>query len=196
MLKLKPSESVLIVSGSEKALDFIKKQLDPSIYCPVSYAKNGNEARRMLIAGGYSLVIINTPLPDEFGHDLASKAAEDTARGVLLFVPAEYYEEVCSRVEDEGIVALEKPVSTQLFYQSLKLMTAFNRRVAVLKKENIKLQTKMNEIRIINRAKCCLIEYLQMTEPQAHRYIEKQAMDMRQTRLEIAENILKTYDNR
>ena len=52
----------------------------------------------------------------------------------------------------------------------------------------------MNEVRIINRAKCCLIEYLKMTEPQAHRYIEKQAMDLRQTKREIAESILKTYE--
>ena len=196
MLKMRPVESVLIVSGSEKALGFIKSQLDTAVYNPISYAKSGNEARRLLISGEYSLVIINTPLPDEFGHELAYKAAEITSRGIILFVSAEHYEEVCSRVEDEGIVTLAKPVSTQLFYQSLKLMTAFNRRVAVLKNENVKLHSKMNEIRIINRAKCCLIEYLQMTEPQAHRYIEKQAMDMRQTRLEIAENILKTYDNR
>jgi response regulator NasT len=33
-----------------------------------------------------------------------------------------------------------------------------------------------------------------MTEGQAHRYIEKQAMDMRTPRKEIAENILKTYE--
>ena len=48
-------------------------------------------------------------------------------------------------------------------------------------------------MRLINRAKCTLIEYLKFTEPQAHRYIEKQAMNNRQTRREVAEKILKTY---
>ena len=33
-----------------------------------------------------------------------------------------------------------------------------------------------------------------MSESQAHRYIEKQAMDLRVTKKEIAENILKTYE--
>ena len=32
-----------------------------------------------------------------------------------------------------------------------------------------------------------------MTEAEAHRYIEKQAMDLRISRREAAENIIKTY---
>ena len=46
----------------------------------------------------------------------------------------------------------------------------------------------------MDRAKCVLIQYLNMTETQAHRYIEKQAMDLRTTRRQIAEGILKTYE--
>lgn len=45
-----------------------------------------------------------------------------------------------------------------------------------LKSENERLQEKIAEIRLVDRAKCALIQYADMTEPQAHRYIEKQAM--------------------
>ncbi|MEI6100274.1 MAG: ANTAR domain-containing protein [Eubacteriales bacterium] len=51
------------------------------------------------------------------------------------------------------------------------------------------------EEEIINRAKTTLMEYLGFTEPQAHRYIEKHAMDMRVTKIEIAINILKIYES-
>ena len=51
----------------------------------------------------------------------------------------------------------------------------------------------MVEIRIVNRAKCLLIEQLKMTEEEAHRYIEKQAMDRCVTKRTVAENILSTY---
>ena len=54
-------------------------------------------------------------------------------------------------------------------------------------------EEKMEEIRIINRAKWLLIEQLKMTENEAHRYIEKQAMDRCVTRRTVAENILSTY---
>ena len=64
-----------------------------------------------------------------------------------------------------------------------------------LKNENVKLQKKVDEIRLIARAKCMLIEHQNMTEPQAHRLIEKQAMDNRVTRKEIAKAILKQYEN-
>ena len=60
-------------------------------------------------------------------------------------------------------------------------------------RENQKLRTKMEEVRIVARAKCILVEYLRMSEQQAHRYIEKQAMDMRTSKKNVAENILKTY---
>lgn len=52
----------------------------------------------------------------------------------------------------------------------------------------------MKEIRLINRAKWILIEQLKMTESDAHRYIEKQAMDRCVTRTEIAETIIRTYN--
>lgn len=64
-----------------------------------------------------------------------------------------------------------------------------------LKEQNQKLQNKLEETRLVNRAKCVLIQYLNMTEQQAHRYIEKQSMDLRQSRVVTAESILKTYES-
>ena len=51
----------------------------------------------------------------------------------------------------------------------------------------------MEEIRLVNRAKWLLIGELNMTEQEAHRYIEKQAMDRCVTKRVIAEQILSTY---
>ena len=59
----------------------------------------------------------------------------------------------------------------------------------------MKLQKKIEEIRLVDRAKCALIQYLNMTEATAHRYIEKQAMDTRRTKSAIAKDILNTYDS-
>jgi response regulator NasT len=36
---------------------------------------------------------------------------------------------------------------------------------------------------------------MKMSEQEAHRYIEKQSMDMRSTRRIVAEGILKKYEN-
>ena len=52
----------------------------------------------------------------------------------------------------------------------------------------------MADIRMVNRAKWLLIDNLGMSEKDAHHYIEKRAMDSRQTRREVAEGIIRTYD--
>jgi hypothetical protein len=59
--------------------------------------------------------------------------------------------------------------------------------VRELERENELLRRKLAEDKLVTRAKFALIQYLKMTEPQAHRYIEKQAMDLRVTKKEIAE---------
>lgn len=97
-------------------------------------------------------------------------------------------------MEDYGVYVLEKPLNKQMFYQSIKLINASQKKLMGLRKENSKLQVKIEEIKLVDRAKCTLIQYLKFTESQAHRYIEKQAMDMRKTRYEIAQDILKTYE--
>jgi response regulator NasT len=65
-----------------------------------------------------------------------------------------------------------------------------------LKKMDLKtlsVEEKMEEIRTVNRAKWLLISVLKMDEPEAHRYIEKQAMDRCISKREVAEEIIKTY---
>ena len=52
---------------------------------------------------------------------------------------------------------------------------------------------KIQEIRLVNRAKWALIQCLGMTEEAAHRHIEKQAMDERISRREVAMRVLSVY---
>ena len=52
---------------------------------------------------------------------------------------------------------------------------------------------KIEDIRLIDRAKCLLIAYFRINEQEAHRFIEKQAIDRRMTKRKVAEGILRTY---
>ena len=62
-----------------------------------------------------------------------------------------------------------------------------------MEKKTASIEEKREEIRIVNRAKLLLIEQLKMTEKEAHRYIEKHAMDRCVTRRDIAEKIISIY---
>ena len=51
----------------------------------------------------------------------------------------------------------------------------------------------MEDVRTVNHAKWLLMENDHMSEQDAHRYIEKQSMDMRLTRREVAESIIRSF---
>ena len=78
---------------------------------------------------------------------------------------------------------------------ALGAVSAAQRRIRALEEENRLLKGRMEDVRLVGRAKCILMTHMHMREPEAHRYIEKQAMDRRTTRRAIAEGILKTYEN-
>ncbi|MDR3283786.1 MAG: ANTAR domain-containing protein [Treponema sp.] len=188
-------DNVLIVSNTSATLGIVSDLLKSQTFARIVATQNGSESRRALINDDFELVIIDTPLPDEYGDDFALHAAESTSAGIILITKTETLYDMNEAVEDAGVFVLPKPISPDFFLQAVKLLYASRKRVLKLQDENKTLQNKLQEIRIVDRAKCVLIQYLNMTEMQAHRYIEKQAMDLRQSRAITAENILKTYDN-
>ena len=68
------SERTLIISGSEKGLDGVIGFLKTCGCGSVAVVSSGSEARRMIPHDDYDLILINTPLKDEFGHQLDRKS--------------------------------------------------------------------------------------------------------------------------
>lgn len=188
-------DSAIIVSYSEKSTDFLRKMLEEASVTDIATISNAGEARRLMIEKEFDLYIINTPLPDEFGESLARNIAMKEAGEVILIVKAELFDEISDRVEDSGVITIAKPISKALLWNAIKLASVTHKRIKAIQNENKKLIKKIEDIRVIDRAKCILISHLSLTEPEAHRYIEKQAMDMRLTRRKVAEEILKIYEN-
>ena len=184
---------VLIAGANDRTFDSLRELLPPDSYEAPLRAGSAGEVKRMLLETDVDLVIRNAPLRDEFGTQLALNLSRDNLC-VLMLVPAESFDAVCYKVEDEGILTLSKPVSRSGLLGAIKLLTAMRGKLRKLDRQNQALQEKMQDIRTVNRAKWLLIEIKRMTENEAHYYIEKQAMDMRLSRREVAENIIRTYD--
>ena len=189
----KPPVSVLVVSGSPKDSANLIDMLPPAQFSPVSSASNACEAKRRLLNTPFDIVIINTPLKDEYGVELAMEIAKTEATAVLLFVRSDMYEQVAYKVEDCGVLTLQKPAPRQVILQSLRILVALQARLKAMQEKASDLQSKMEEIRLVNRAKMLLMEKLKMTEAEAHRYIGKQAMDACVKRAVIAEEIIRKH---
>lgn len=185
--------SVLIVSSSEKFAAAIIPQLPENEFGPIETVRNCGEARRRLINQNFDILLINTPLTDDFGASLALDAAADSKSGILMFIKNDIYDEVTDKVIDYGIFTMSKPTSMPVVHQILKNMYAMQERFRRMEKKAATLEEKMEEIRIVNHAKWILIQNMKMTEQEAHKLIEKQAMDTRRSKKEVAEGIIKTY---
>ena len=185
--------SVLIVTASERFTDSIMPLLPMTDYWPVQTASSVAEARRWLADTEFDIVLINTPLPDDFGMHLAIDICTGSGAGVLLLVKNDHYHEIYSKVVRYGVITLSKPTNRQMVAQNLRILCATRERIRQMQAKQATVEEKIKEIRLVNRAKWLLIECLNMTEAEAHRYIEKQAMDLRISRREAAENIIKTY---
>ena len=187
--------NAMIVSSSEKAADHLYNMLYNELHFAIISAASAGDAKRKLISSSIDIVIINTPLKDDFGIQLALDITQNNDVCIALLVKAEYYEQVSYKVEDYGIITIPKPTSRGVILQAMRMLYAMSAKMRTLEQKASSLEMKMEEIRLINRAKLLLIDRLKMTEAQAHRYIEKTAMDSCSKKREIAENIIRIYES-
>lgn len=184
--------SVLLVSASEKFNTATMGLLPTTDYWPVITVKSIAEAKRRLLEQDYDIVLINAPLPDEFGMRLAIDVCSGSSAGVLLLVKNELYDDIYTKVVSYGVMTLSKPTSVQMVSQTLRILCSTRERLRKMEERQVSVEEKIEEIRLVDRAKWQLIDCLNMTEGEAHRYIEKRSMDLRVSKREIAENIIKS----
>jgi len=181
--------SVLIVSASEKFNSSIVPLLPYGEFWPLKYTRTSSEARRILLEQDYDIVIINSPLPDELGSRLAADICDNSDSSVMIFVRNDMYEDISFKIMERGAMCIAKPAVRQSVQHDLRLLCATRERMARIEKKQTSIEKRMEEIRLINKAKWKLIDQ-GMTENEAHKYIERRAMDLRVTRAVIAEEIL------
>lgn len=187
----KAAYRILVASASDKMASVLREVLTGPQYRDISCVFTMGDAKRMLVSQTYDILIINTPLKDDFGIQAAIDIAEQHETGILLLVKAEMYEQVSSQVEDYGIVTLARPTTRQDLYTSVKMLSAVQMKIKKLEKEMRRLKERLQEQQTIDRAKWVLVDQRKMSEPDAHRYMEKSAMDRCVRKIRIAEEILR-----
>ena len=188
-------KNVLIVSKSQQSIAPLSGLLQERGYMDIEAVFSVQKAECLAESHPFDLVIINTPVMDGTGIELSFYMADNTRAGVLLLIREDAIETRREKIENHGIFIIPKPISRSYFCQAIKMWEVSKRRLTRLERENMELKNKVEEIKIIHRAKCVLMQCLSMSESQAHSYLEKQAMDMRQSKIRVAEQVLNTYEN-
>lgn len=185
--------SVLIVSASEKFQSGLRSLLPESAYSPIATAASVGAAERARNGQDFDFVFVNSPLPDDAGIRFAIDCCRAGGTVVLLFAAAALYDSIQSRVEKHGVFVLPRPVPRDAILRGLNWMAAARERLRSYEKKVQPVEEKMEEIRLVNRAKWLLISELKMSEPDAHHYITHQAMDRCCSKRTVAEEIIRLY---
>ena len=77
---------------------------------------------------------------------------------------------------------------------ALRTLFTMRERIRAMQSRAASLEEKMAEIRTVNHAKWLLIDRLKMAEDDAQHYIEKQAMNLRISKGQLAEDIIRQYE--
>lgn len=188
---------ILLSAGSEKILESLSAMVKELTGAEILCALNASESRKILEGPkDVDFVIINTPLKDEQGLELSVNIADSMMKPVMVITGEESYARAAAQLSESGVIAVRRPVDKKTFTCAVSDLAAASVIVSRIREKNRTLEDKLEELKLINRAKAMLMQQLRMTESQAHRYIEKQAMDLRLSKKKIAQNILKTYYNK
>ncbi len=192
MMRRDNSYSVLVVSDNEKLNSSMASFLAHEDFS-LSVTESVSSGRRMTGQRDFDIVIINAPLKDEIGIDFAVELTDMYACSVLLLVRNDIFDEINYKVQNYGVFTLSKPFTASALNQTLKMLCSMRERLIRMEQKQKSFEEKLEEIKTVNRAKLILVENLHLTEEQAHKYIEKNAMNDRKSKVSVALRIIEEY---
>ena len=172
-------KSIMIVGGTEQFNTIVKKAVSGENFTSIEIKRSAAD-----------IVVICSPLPDELGHQFALDICTSHSSSVLMIAPSEVTGDISEYVTNYGVMVMSKPVEYEMLKRALKYLIAIQERFHKARQREHELEGKLQELKIISRAKCLLIEKKGMNEAEAHRYIGKRAMDEGLTRKLVAEDII------
>ena len=187
--------SLLLITASQDTAAQFAGLLPTQRFAPEFNVCSAREADYVLQESPCDVVVIDSSIPFRQASGIAAAAAADGRAHVLLLSEQEFYDEAASYGEEHGFMALPAPADPVLLKQSLGMMANASARIHALEERAEDLQARMEDLRLVDRAKLILVQQFKMSEKEAHKFIEKNAMDRCVKRRVIAENIIRTYQN-
>ena len=185
--------SVLVVSSADSFHSAMAAMLPEVSFQPIIKVQNVAEAQRAVAQRGFDFVIINAPLKDDLGMRFAIDCSTEQNALVLFLIQNEIHGDIYAKVAKHGVFTLPKPMNKQSMDNALRWLLTAKRKLLGAEKKTTKMEDKMEEIRLVNKAKWLLISKEGMLEPEAHRFLEKEAMDRCITKKALAEEVIRKY---
>jgi len=168
----------------------LKEMLEEEGYRVVGEAGDGAQAVALAAELRPDLIILDVQMPIMDGLAAAEKIAADRIAPVVILT-AFSQRDLVERAREAGSMAyLVKPFQKHDLVPAIEMAVSRYTETAALAAEVSDLSERLESRKAIDRAKGHLMAQRSWTEPQAFRWIQRTAMDRRQSMRFIAEAVL------
>jgi response regulator NasT len=159
-------------------------------YDVVGQAADGQQAVELAERERPDLVILDVKMPVLDGIAAAERIAGQRIAPVVMLT-AFSQRDLVERARDAGAMAyLVKPFSQSDLAPAIEMAVSRFAEISALEAEVTDLQDRLETRKAVERAKVVLQRDLGLSEPDAFRWIQKTAMDLRLTMRQVAEGVI------
>ncbi len=159
-------------------------------YQLVAEAADGEEALRLARELTPDLVVMDVKMPKMDGITAAAQIAEERIAPVVMLT-AFSQRELVERARDAGAMAyVVKPFDSSDVVPAIEIAMGRFAEIRAVEAEVSDLEERFASRKAVDQAKGLLQEGLGLSEPEAFRWIQKTAMDLRKSMREVAEGVI------
>jgi AmiR/NasT family two-component response regulator len=186
-----PNSRTVVIAEDETLIRMdLAEMLTDEGYDVVGQAGDGAKAIELAEQLRPDLVILDVKMPVLDGIAAAEAIAGKRIAPVVILT-AFSQRELVERARDAGAMAyLVKPFTQSDLVPAIEMAVSRFKELSMLESEVADLNERLETRKAVDRAKGILQEQLQLSEPEAFRWIQKTAMDLRLSMRQVAEGVV------
>jgi len=185
-----PAPRVLIAEDEALIRLDLAEMLEEEGYDVVGLAEDGEKAIALAEELRPDLVILDIKMPRLDGLAAAERVAAQRIAPVVILT-AFSQKDLVERARDAGAMAyLVKPFSKTDLLPAIEMAVSRYAELQLLSAEVADLGEQLATRKVLDRAKGILQRQMGLSEPEAFRWVQKTAMDLRRSMREVAEGVI------
>jgi AmiR/NasT family two-component response regulator len=185
-----PARRVVIAEDEALIRLDLAEMLAEEGYAVVGQAGDGEKAIELAEQHRPDLVVLDVKMPKLDGISAAERIATQRIAPVVILT-AFSQRDLVERARDAGAMAyLVKPFNKTDLVPAIEMAVSRFAELQMLEAEVADLTERLETRKLVDRAKNVLQRQLELSEPDAFRWIQKTAMDLRLSMKEVAEGVI------
>ncbi len=156
-------------------------------------ASDGFDAIELCRKHHPDIILLDLKMPIFDGSTTAERIIQENLAGSVIIVSAYCDEQTVMRAIKAGVSAyLVKPVDRRQLFPVVSIALEQQKRTSQLNERALAAENKIEEWKLIDRAKAQFAETYQISESEAYHQMQKLAMDKRTSLIQVARHLLES----